>query len=953
MTPAMDSKGAVSPLRVVLLIAFILFLTASPIASVEGSSTVSGFILDEEGAPLEGASASLWYGRGLIDVVETDADGRFELQFLDDRQYSLILFADDLSTPGVDHLPVRVDDLPDAELIVNLKPAASLIVEGDIQFVESEELPTEVIYSTLDPSSGQVILRDGFPLIFGASGESSSKFVNLEPNHLLIPANEGVVVEVNVSILFGAGLDIRTIKIEQGGVGQGALVARDVRPFSVQYNIETVEGVLASVRGRLDEMESYGFYMVSERAVVVAAETFLSDSVELLSEGLYVDSFGDCKRSYLLAWETRSHLISMLNDAMYSVYIIVVFLALASTTVAFLLANRDVTKVLGGVGLFILAIMVLYLSYPGSMILSPTRFIGVSVGSIGASLFIATIFPRFMKGRERNGQVPLSNIVVPVFSMAKRSIKRRRLKFILTLISLSVLVMSFVTLTSFSEGYGIITRKTLNRPPDGLGVLIRAQDYDDLEPTFLSDRDLSSNWLQRQPETLVVSLKAESKPQERPWTRLGGQPIHGFLGVDAAVEEELTGVGSNLVRGRLPLEGEVAISETLLTVLDVEVGDSLVIMGLDLTLVGVLDDEGLRKMGEIDGRTFLPGKIVNLTPEEETPYYVWEPCEPSEVAFLHISDALRIPIVRISRVSMKLVEGVDAPEFAERLALERGYWAWSASVDGVILARLGRYLEGKGLPLLVPWGIVVLNVVVTVLNSMYERKKEIHILSSVGLNPSQISAIFVAEALILGLTAGGIGYLLGLSFYKVITFLGFTLEVTQKVSAFWSLASIGIAMTAVLAGAYAALRSSVIITPSLLRKWRLVEKEGRSPFEPYDIRIPMRLLPSEIDPFAEFVVASLKRLENDPVKSTSSIKLARKTAEANVEITFIYKASGTTAGNFYTKNVLYISKVDENEAELRLRTFGDREWAHVTGSLIRMYVMRWSTESRRNPASRA
>jgi hypothetical protein len=245
---------------------------------------------------------------------------------------------------------------------------------------------------------------------------------------------------------------------------------------------------------------------------------------------------------------------------------------------------------------------------------------------------------------------------------------------------------------------------------------------------------------------------------------------------------------------------------------------------------------------------------------------------------------------------------------------------------------------------MVPWVIVVLNVVITMLNSMFERRREIHILSSVGLNPAQIAAIFVAEASILGLTAGGLGYLGGLGVYKGMAVVGLSLEVRQKVSAFWSLASIGIAMTAVLMGAFASLRSSVVITPSLMRRWRIEDQGGG--FEAVEMSIPVRLLREEVDGFVAYVVGALKDLEDDPVKNTSSIKVFSE--EEDVRIEFIYKAPTSTVGNFYTKNSIHIERDGEDgEVGVRLSTYGDREWAHTTGSLVRMIAMRWSTSQER------
>jgi hypothetical protein len=257
---------------------------------------------------------------------------------------------------------------------------------------------------------------------------------------------------------------------------------------------------------------------------------------------------------------------------------------------------------------------------------------------------------------------------------------------------------------------------------------------------------------------------------------------------------------------------------------------------------------------------------------------------------------------------------------------------------------MGSYLEGKGLPLIVPWVIVVLNVVVTMLNSMYERKKEIHILSSVGLNPAQIGTIFVAEASIIGLTGGGIGYLMGMVLYKGMSLFGVALEVEQKVSAFWSLASIGIAMTAVVMGAVASLRSSTVITPSLQRRWRISgEKEGT--FKPWEIMMPVRLLPEQVPNFKEYVLGELRALETDMTKKTSMIKVYEEDNMLN--ISFVYSSASPTVGELYTRNTLIITENGEKEVEVKMSSVGERQWSHEVGSMVRMIIMRWSTSQTR------
>jgi hypothetical protein len=196
--------------------------------------------------------------------------------------------------------------------------------------------------------------------------------------------------------------------------------------------------------------------------------------------------------------------------------------------------------------------------------------------------------------------------------------------------------------------------------------------------------------------------------------------------------------------------------------------------------------------------------------------------------------------ISLSRINVKLQNPSLAGTLSRQIALERDLSVWY-SFNGIVnQVVLGGYTEAKGLSVMIPWIIVMVNVIITMLNSMFERRKEIGILSSIGLNPSHIGGIFMAEAAIIGIVGGGVGYLLGLSSYRGLLLLSVLVEVREKVSAVWSFASLGVAIVAVLVGTGIALRSSVIITPSSLRKWtgesNVVERSGRLEF-----KMPIRL----------------------------------------------------------------------------------------------------------------
>ncbi len=461
-----------------------------------------------------------------------------------------------------------------------------------------------------------------------------------------------------------------------------------------------------------------------------------------------------------------------------------------------------------------------------------------TVASYMVVVGVAVFLPRFLGEGGGDGRVNLSGVLVPVFSIAKRSLKRRRLRFALTLISLTVLVMSFVALTSLSEGYGLIIVKSSSMTSHQ-GVLLRSSTWTEADPTFMEFSDSDVEWLLRQGGVEVASVKVENIPQKSPITSIAGNRIYSIVGVDAETESKIFPLTLMVVEGKLPGSGGVALSISLAAKAGFKLGDTVKLRDRILTLEGLLDDNAFYSLTDLDGGAYIPDKWINLSPPGDPAYWERQATLASEAVLVDASTAKLIKVLGVTRIALR-VDTVGQDAFAERLALQRGYETWSVSGTSVVYAALGSYLEGKGLPLVIPWAIVVLNVVVTMLNSLFERKREISILSSVGLNPAEISSIFVAEASITGFIAGGLGYLAGLAFYKLMPMLGLTLEVHQKVSAVWSLAAIGISISAVLVGAFAALRSSVVITPSLTRKWKMNEGDGGFD-KPWSIPVPVKL----------------------------------------------------------------------------------------------------------------
>lgn len=927
-------KGKAKVALLLLLLSFTLF------PAVNGART-TGRVVNEKGEPVEKAQVFIYVDGSLIVADSTNGLGEFGFDNITDS-FELVVYADLDSTPGVDYLPYSARGKAGEMIQVELKPASSIVIEGSIQFIDSEKLPLQESYIVKDVNKN-ILNPSGVKLVFSSKGMGEIR--GTPKNHVIVPSDSHVILHVNSSILVGSDVETRefaTRLIETPR--KGGVIRLDIRESSLILNLEIASGTLSHLNDKIEEMNGFGFYLSKQEGAKVSASKLVQESVILHQEGSYGESFDSLKKGYIKADHTIKELNIMYKDASLSVYLLIGFLIAASLTTGYLLTEEVKIQLLSDAVITGISLAVLYYTYPGSKIIPLTKFMGTAAASFIGLIALSSLIPKILSVGSSYGRVHTRNLLVPIFNMAKRSLRRRSLRFVLTLTSITLLVMSFVTLTSFSEGYGIIESRS-SKKGEWEGVFIREGSWTENDPTFIIVSETEEDWLKSQPEVSLISPRAQNVPQYSGYLRLKDAPIRGVIGLDS-MELSFLELESTLIEGSIPDGNGVAISDKLLEKIGANLGEKVSIGFQSFTIQGVFDDNLLRITQDLDGEPYLPDKWVNISPEGEAPSWILETCEPDEVVIMNLENAQKMPSTGIQRIAFSLEEDADPYGFAERLALERGYKAYASTPTEYITLRLGNYFEGRGFTLAIPWAIVVLNVIITMLNSLYERRKEIEILSSVGLNPAQVSAIFVAEASIVGFIAGGLGYLLGISFYRGMSLLNIGLQVHQKVSAVWSLASIGLAISAVLTGAFAALKNSVVITPSLNRRWK-IDRDAGGYQEPWRIAVPIKLEREEVEPYMDYVFRRLKRLENHPVHVTSSIK--RFDLEDGKKISFIYKSHQASTGNFYTVNELFVEPQGEREYGARLESMGDPEWVHVAGSLIRQITMDFSSEEKINP----
>ncbi len=358
--------------------------------------------------------------------------------------------------------------------------------------------------------------------------------------------------------------------------------------------------------------------------------------------------------------------------------------------------------------------------------------------------------------------------------------------------------------------------------------------------------------------------------------------------------------------------------------------------GVSMRIVGFFGDLG--GIADMDGETILPDYqvMVNADP----PTIEVRTCNKDAVVVTTLDTALRIEKVLVSRIDVELETATGLETMGKSMALSREHRIWISEGGLSHIAYMGNQIGGKGFPILVPWAIVVLNVVAMMLNSMFERQREIDILSSIGLNPMHIAGIFVAEASILGVAGGSIGYLMGLGLYPVMKALEWAPVISQKVSAVWLVASLGIAIASVVFGSVIALGRSISLTPSLTRRWDLRDQEGGDR-EYWDTRLPVRLLGEEVDDFLLFVYGFLEGFKGfNSVPRISSLRLGEE-GEART-LSFVYDGRDSSIGTTWTSNVVTVIRDEEGTYVASMESKGARDACSTTGTFVRKIIIRWS-----------
>jgi hypothetical protein len=135
-------------------------------------------------------------------------------------------------------------------------------------------------------------------------------------------------------------------------------------------------------------------------------------------------------------------------------------------------------------------------------------------------------------------------------------------------------------------------------------------------------------------------------------------------------------------------------------------------------------------------------------------------------------------------------------------------------------------VSGLGI-LLIPIAIAALIVLNTMMGAVYERFRDIGIYSAVGLAPSHIGMLFMAESCVYAVIGAVGGYLVAQGVGRVLFETGLLQGLSLNYSSLSAVMAMGMVMSVViLSTLYPSKKASQMAVPDVMRRWEVSNPEG-------------------------------------------------------------------------------------------------------------------------------
>lgn len=553
----------------------------------------------------------------------------------------------------------------------------------------------------------------------------------------------------------------------------------------------------------MEWLRSAGYQLLRENEEYNAVKSLMRRVLELYQKGECVSALGGAKISYqklaeLTKWISDLKTLAVLTTVGISLFAY----GLSSLLSSFFFEEPSENKIRLGTKVlaFSLIMLVFAFSHPSLKIafslLIGSRSVTLPISLLGCFTISGLTYFFIQLFSLRRGRITDLSLQLGV-----RSLKRRRSRTLLTLLTISIVVSAAIVFVNISVNR---TTKIKNQwdGTDIPGVIVKPNT--DLAP--VSEYDV--NWIRSQEWCADLGYREEIKHEETTeeknvimrtgLLKIGEEtrrvdivcidPL--FMKNFYNITERIRSLWSEFQEGEpvaiLPSTFMIAHGEYVN--LEVEV---TYMSGLSEPLVEIESLGEFRVVGTFDPAI----AFNNLTKIDNTPLFE----DPTNMILVPLA-SINSPSFSISEITILTKQGFDPVKIAEELAYSMAavtvanenklaqeiVWSTEFSISGLI-------------PYIPPLVIAGLMMYTTMVSVYEERRREFTTLAALGLDPRNMFQVFLVEALLLGLMGTFIGffgsYLLGFGLFYLTLFMGVSgLPVMPLSSMQWSMPAILVAL---------------------------------------------------------------------------------------------------------------------------------------------------------------
>lgn len=650
---------------------------------------------------------------------------------------------------------------------------------------------------------------------------------------------------------------ILTHAVEDDPEGEGYMPRSFPRITATEFRV--AEDMWALLGPRVQNLETHGIVNDRIRDLQGRGTAALAAAREAHAEQRWGDFLENSRSSWALALRVYRDVESTQRDVLLGVlFYIALFVPFAYCAERVLFAFADIHKrILGFLGILCAVIAVIYMVHPAFQLTYSPLVVILAFFIAGLSALVSVIiFMRFEREMERlqrrAGHVTASEVsrlraFGAAFVIGVTNLRRRKVRTTLTVVTLIILtftIMSFTSVKSVRQSSASQFRDTASYQ----GVLMKSLGWASLP---------------REAEDMVrEAVRGEAVAAPRVWLEQDDRTTAPYVPVArgerhdearalvgmSADEPRVSGLDGVLVGGRWLLHGEsraailpVDLAQRLGIDPAAPGGAEILLWGLPFSVVGCFDPVRMDGFTDLDGEpptpVIFPSETVAALAESQADdLESGEDISVFQSRYQHMQSGQMIIVQAQTALALggRLKSLALAPDSGDSKALARsmadrfGLPLFVGGPSGTSLYSATDSIDYSGVPnIAVPLIIAVCIVLNTMISSVYERKREIGVYTSIGMAPTHVSYLFIAEAVAFAVLSAVLGYLLAQTAAGLLSGTSLWEGMTANYSSLSGVAAMFLVITVTLLSViYPAKVAADIAIPDVSRSWVMPDASG-------------------------------------------------------------------------------------------------------------------------------